>query len=93
MAVVRVDLNGRLVSLNCEVVLELREAATRGAAQSSTVRDLSLVLDQAIRTGRVVALQRQELRALAEVLEPIDERDDLVELRDALNRATNTTPD
>ena len=73
--------------------MELREAATRGAAQSSTVRDLSLVLDQAIRTGRVVALQRQELLALAEVLEPIDEPEDLVELRDALNRATNTTPD
>ena len=42
---IRLDLNGRLVSLDREVALQLREAAARGAAKSSTVRDLSLVLD------------------------------------------------
>ena len=59
---IRLDLNGRPVSLDREVAVQLREAAARWAAKSSTVRDLSLILDQAIRTGRVVALQRQELR-------------------------------
>lgn len=86
---IRLDLNGRLVSLDREVALQLREAAARGAAKSSIVRDLSLVLDQAIRTGRVVALQRQELRALTRVLGSIENRADLDELRDALNRTIN----
>jgi hypothetical protein len=91
--VIRLDLNGRPVSLDREVAVQLREAAARWAAKSSTVRDLSLILDQAIRTGRVVALQRQELRALAEVLGSIENREDLAELRDVLNRATNKSAD
>jgi hypothetical protein len=82
-------LNGRLVSFDRRVALRLREAAARGAAKSSTATDLSLVLEQATRTGRVVALQRQELRALAQVLRSIENREGLDELRDALNRTTS----
>jgi hypothetical protein len=65
---VRLDINGELVPLTPAETERLRDEATAQAAISSALRDLSLVLDRAIRSKRVVALQRQELRALARLL-------------------------
>ena len=81
----RLDINGRLLVLTAADSELLRDAAAAGAASSIALRDLSLLLVQAIERDSVVALQRAEARALAELLRTellTNER--LSELRDAL---------
>jgi hypothetical protein len=50
------------------------------------LRDLSLVVDRAIRTGRVVALQHHELRALARLPSVVGNDQHFAELRQLLAR-------
>ncbi|TML83314.1 MAG: hypothetical protein E6G08_20235 [Actinobacteria bacterium] len=83
---VQLDINGRLISLTRAEAERLRDEATAQAASSSALRDLSLVLDRAIRGKRVVALQHQEQRALARLLAQYPD-DEYAPLRAALSHA------
>jgi len=70
--VVEIDIFGQTVSATTGVVARLRELAEAG--RSNSARDLSLVLDRALRTGARVSLQRGEARALSKLLRaPADE--------------------
>lgn len=80
-------MNGELVALPRESAERLRNAAARRAAESSTLRDLSLVLNRAIQSERVVALQRHEMKALTRLLAVLENEQELAELRGALDRA------
>jgi hypothetical protein len=64
MSHVFLDLPSGHVSLDGEEVARLREAADAAAGRSSIARDLSAILDSAIRSSRPRALQRAEVRAL-----------------------------
>ncbi|MGD0713066.1 MAG: hypothetical protein ABSB24_02630 [Gaiellaceae bacterium] len=66
---------------------KLRELAAARAAQSSSQRDLSLVVDRALRTGATVALQRGEARALLELLEAKAADTELTALVEAVRAA------
>jgi hypothetical protein len=68
-------------------VAKLRELAAARAAQSSSQRDLSLVVDRALRTGATVALQRGEARALLELLEAKAADTELTALVEAVRAA------
>jgi hypothetical protein len=85
---VRLDVNGRIVQLPRERAEQLRHAAALEAADSSVLRDISLLLDRAIETERVVALQRQELRPLARLLDKLEHGHAFDELREALGSAS-----
>jgi len=84
---VQLDINGQLVPLTRKQAERLRDGATAQASSSSALRDLSLVLDRAIRSKRVVALQHQELRALARLLTLYPDEAGLAQLRRALPEA------
>jgi len=70
---IELDLNGRKLTLDEEVVRELQAKAAAGAGTSSTLRDLAFMLDRALTEERPVSLQRAEARALERLL---DERPD-----------------
>ena len=81
------DIGGRKVRVT-ETQLELlREAAAAHASSSSVLRDLSLVLDRALRSGQVVALRRAEARALAQLV-ATQAHPELVELKRSLAAVT-----
>jgi len=65
---IELDLNGRKLTLDEEVVRELQTAADAGAGTSSTLRDLAFMLDRALTEERPVSLQRAEARALERLL-------------------------
>jgi hypothetical protein len=72
--VVEIDIFGQTVSVTAGVAARLRELAAAEAGRSNSARDLSLVLDRALRTGAKVSLQRGEARALSKLLRtPADE--------------------
>lgn len=85
---VRIDVNGRVVELPSEQAEWLRHAAALAAAESSILRDISLLLDRAIESERVVALQHHELRPLARLLDSLADSPAFDELRDALAGAS-----
>lgn len=66
--VVEIDIFGQTVSATPGAVARLRELAAAEAGRSNSARDLSLVLDRALRTGAKVSLQRGEARALLKLL-------------------------
>jgi hypothetical protein len=68
-ALLRLDILGRMLTVSPALVGRLRARAAARAGQSSSQRDLSLVLERALRTGATVALQRGEARALLELVE------------------------
>jgi hypothetical protein len=70
-ALLRLDILGGTLTASPAVVGRLRDLAAARAGQSSSQRDLSLVLDRALRTGATVALQRREARALLELVEAL----------------------
>jgi hypothetical protein len=84
---VRVDVNGQVVVLACEDAARLRDDAARWAAGSSILRDISLLLQRALETERVVALQHHELRPLARLLDASEDAAAFGELQRALSRA------
>lgn len=84
----RLDVNGQVVELTREQAEELRDASALAAASSSVLRDISLLLDRAITSGRMIALQRQEVRPLARLLANLEDGQAFDELRDALDMAT-----
>lgn len=65
---IELDLNGRKLTLDEEVVRELQIEAAAGAGASSTLRDLAFMLDRALSEERPVSLQRAEARALERLL-------------------------
>jgi hypothetical protein len=64
----RLDILERTLTASPAVVGKLRDLAAARAGHSSSQRDLSLVLDRAVRTGATVALQRADARALLELV-------------------------
>jgi hypothetical protein len=60
---IRLDLPGRTISLDAAIVKELRDAAAAAAGRSSPARDLSLLLERALRQG-TLTLRRAELETL-----------------------------
>jgi hypothetical protein len=65
---IELDLNGRKLTLDEEVVRELQMRATAGAGASSILRDLAFMLDRALTEEKPVSLQRAEARALERLL-------------------------
>jgi hypothetical protein len=72
---IELDLNGRKLTLDEEVVRDLQAAAAASAGESSTLRDLAFMLDRALREDRPVTLQRAEARALERLLAERSEQD------------------
>lgn len=64
-----IDIFGRQVLASPGAVAKLRDLAAAEAGRSNSARDLSLVLERALRTGATVALQRGEARALVDLLD------------------------
>jgi hypothetical protein len=67
--VIELDIIGDVASINDEDALRLRDAAAAQAGRSAGHRDLSLLIDRALKTRRRVALQTGERRALEAMLE------------------------
>jgi hypothetical protein len=67
--VIEIDIFGHLTSVSTDTLEKLRDRAAAEAGHSNSARDLSLVLDRALRTGATVALHRGETRALLTLLE------------------------
>jgi hypothetical protein len=65
---IELDLNGRKLTLDEEVVRELQIKADAGAGASSILRDLAFMLDRALTEEKPVSLQRAEARALERLL-------------------------
>jgi hypothetical protein len=65
---IEIDLGGRKLTLDEEVVRELQLKAAAGAGASSTLRDLAFMLERALSEERPVPLQRAEARALERLL-------------------------
>jgi hypothetical protein len=61
------DLASGRVSLDADQVGQLRDAAAAQAGRSSAARDLSLLLDRALRDAKPVALRRAELQTLIQI--------------------------
>ena len=68
-AVIEIDILGQAVRVSPTAVGKLRDLAAAEAGRSNSARDLSLVLDRALRTGTIVALHRGEARALLKFLD------------------------
>jgi hypothetical protein len=66
------DLNGRKLTLDEQIVRQLRERALAGAGSSSTLNDLAVILTRALSEPKPVTLRRAESRALERLLEPSD---------------------
>jgi hypothetical protein len=64
------DLNGRKLTLDEEIVRQVREQALAGAGSSSTLNDLAVILTRALSEPKPVTLRRAESRALERMLEP-----------------------
>ena len=75
MVPIELDLNGRKLTLDEEVVRDLQAAAAASAGESSTLRDLAFMLDRALTEDRPVSLQRAEARALERLLAERPEQD------------------
>jgi hypothetical protein len=63
------DLNGRKLTVDEEVVRQMRERALAGAGSSSTLNDLAVILTRALAEPKPVTLRRVESRALERLLE------------------------
>jgi hypothetical protein len=71
-SVVVLDLPGGRIELAPERVVELRDRAAARAGRSSAARDLSLLLDRALRQASLVALRRGEAATLARIAAAVD---------------------
>jgi hypothetical protein len=88
----KLDVIGKLLTLSEREAEELRAAAAAEAGRSSARRDLSLLLDRALRTRTTVALNRAEARELAELLTSGGFRANLALLQAALREALEDAP-
>ena len=86
-ALLRLDILGRMLTVSPTVVGRLRDLAAARAGQSSSQRDLSLVLERAVRTGTTVALHRGEARALLELVEAEPDDAELAGVADVVRTA------
>lgn len=84
---IQLDVFGTVVPLPRRLVAALRAAAAERAGVSSRHRDLSLVLDRALRSGSTT-LTRADLRALAAIAEeePVAFSEPVRRLQDAAGR-------
>ena len=78
---VELDLVGAVVTLTNAQAEQILNAAAADAGRSDAHRDLSLLLTRALHTGKRVALQRGEKRALDEILA----REEFDDLKAAIN--------
>jgi hypothetical protein len=70
---ITLDVTGRHIELSLALARRLRDASAEQAASSSAARDLSLLLERAIREPeRVVALRRAEARLLVQFVDVED---------------------
>ncbi len=76
---VGLDVQGVVVSLEPSQAERLRSAAAAQSGVSSRLRDLSLVLDWALGSSRVVALRRSEARELLRLVQATPELVDIAE--------------
>ena len=86
---VELDILGKTVSVPDAAVARLRELAAAEAGRSNTARDLSLVLDRALKTGAHVALHRGEARALVDLLANHSDDAELAELAHTIQNAVS----
>lgn len=78
--VIEIHILGQAVHVSPAAVAELRDRAAAEAGRSNSARDLSLILDRALRTGATVALQRGEARALLTLLDHLPANPELAVL-------------
>jgi hypothetical protein len=86
-ALLRLDILGRMLTVSPALVGRLRDLAAARAGQSSSQRDLSLVLERAVRTGATVTVQREEARALLELVEAEPDDAELARIAEAVRAA------
>lgn len=65
---VELDITGVVAHLSDPDAVRLRDAAAVQAGSSAAHRDLALLLERALTTGKPIALQRGERRALEQLL-------------------------
>jgi hypothetical protein len=85
--VIQLDVLGRAVAASSSAVAQLRDLAAAQAGLSSSQRDLSLVLDRALRTHTTVVRQRGEVRALLKLAETQPGNAEIAALAEAARRA------
>ena len=82
---IHLDIPAGRVELARETVAEIRTAGAAQAGRSSAARDLSLILDRALRPERTtVALRRAEVQTLTDVASALG----LIEVVNALTRVS-----
>lgn len=84
---VKLDVQGVVVSIAPPQAERLRVAAAAQAGTSSRLRDLSLVLDWALASPRVVTLRRAEARELLRLVAATPELADIAQVFRALKLA------
>ena len=84
---VRLDVHGVVVSLAPAQAERLRIAAAAQAGSSSRLRDLSLVLDWALASPKMVALRRSEARELLRLVQATPELLDIADVLEPVRRA------
>jgi hypothetical protein len=84
---IRLDVQGVVVSMEPTQAERLRLAAATQAGSSSRLRDLSLVLDWALGSSRVVALRRSEARELLRLVQATPELADIADVLEPLRLA------
>lgn len=82
---IEIDILGQTVTVSPTAVAKLRDLAAAEVGRSNSARDLSLVLDRALRTGAMVALHRGEARALLDLLHTHSADSELVVLAAAID--------
>jgi hypothetical protein len=85
--VIELDICGTAITASSSLVARLRDLAAARAGFSSAQRDLSLLLDRALRTGAIVALQRGEARALLELVDAQPADPEIAALADGVRAA------
>jgi hypothetical protein len=84
---VKLDVHGVVVSIEPAQAERLRVAAAARAGTSSRLRDLSLVLDWALASSRVVALRRAEARELLRLVAATPELADVAQVLQSVKLA------
>jgi hypothetical protein len=84
---VKLDVQGVVVSMEPAEAERLRFAAAAQAGSSSRLRDLSHVLDWALGSSRIVALRRSEARELLRLVQATPELADIAEVLEPVRLA------
>jgi hypothetical protein len=85
---IELDIHGTVIAISRSAVAQLRNLAASRAGISSAQRDLSLLLDRALRTHARVVLQRGEARALLELVQSEQTDPEIAALANAIRTAS-----